>query len=55
MHNYVDSDNELMKLDTRISIQEEKVEVLTAIIKAIHQRGYDIKSAIEWRKFTNGF
>jgi hypothetical protein len=55
VHNYVDSDNELMKLDTRISIQEEKVEVLTAIIKAIHQRGYDIKSAIEWRKFTNGF
>jgi len=55
VHNYVDSDGELMKLDNRISMQEEKVETLTSIIKTIHQRSFDIKHAIEWRKFTHGF
>jgi N6-adenosine-specific RNA methylase IME4 len=34
---------------------EEKVDVVVEIMKCIHKRGYDIKSAIEWRKFTNGF
>ena len=55
VHNYVDSDGELMKLDNRIAMQEEKVETLTSIIKTIHQRSFDIKHAIEWRKFTHGF
>jgi hypothetical protein len=55
VHNYVDSDDELMKLDNRISMQEEKVETLLEIVKAIHKRSFDIKHAIEWRKFTNGF
>jgi hypothetical protein len=55
VHNYVDSDGELMKLDNRISMQEEKVETLLEIVKAIHKRSFDIKHAIEWRKFTNGF
>jgi len=55
VHNYVDSDGELMKLDNRITMQEEKVETLTSNIKTIHQRSFDIKHAIEWRKFTHGF
>jgi hypothetical protein len=55
VHNYVDSDGELMKLDNRISMQEEKVETLLEIVKAIHKRSFDIKHAIEWRKFTQGF
>lgn len=52
---YIDSDGELIRMDERIALLEEKVEVIVEIMKCIHKRGYDIKSAIEWRKFTNGF
>jgi hypothetical protein len=52
---YIDSDRDLIKMDERIALLEEKVEVIVEIMKCIHKRGYDIKSAIEWRKFTNGF
>lgn len=55
VHNYVDSDDSLLKIDNRIAMQEEKVEVLLEIVKAIHKRSFDIKHAIEWRKFTQGF
>jgi hypothetical protein len=52
---YIDSDGDLIRIDERIALLEEKVEVIIEIMKCIHKRGYDIKSAIEWRKFTNGF
>lgn len=52
---YIDSDGDLVRMDERIALLEEKVEVIVEIMKCIHKRGYDIKSAIEWRKFTNGF
>ena len=55
VHNYIDADGELVRIDERIALLEEKVEVIVEIMKCIHKRGYDIKSAIEWRKFTNGF
>lgn len=52
---YIDADDDLLKLETRTAMLEEKVDVVVEIMKCIHKRGYDIKSAIEWRKFTNGF
>ena len=52
---YIDADGDLIRMDERIALLEEKVEVIVEIMKCIHKRGYDIKSAIEWRKFTNGF
>jgi hypothetical protein len=55
VNNYIDADGELVRIDERIALLEEKVEVIMEIMKCIHKRGYDIKSAIEWRKFTNGF
>jgi hypothetical protein len=55
VNNYIDADGELIRIDERIALLEEKVEVVMEIMKCIHKRGYDIKSAIEWRKFTNGF
>ena len=55
VNDYVEADDDIVKIDTRIAVLEEKVEVIVEIMKAVHKRGYDIKSAIEWRKFTNGF
>jgi hypothetical protein len=52
---YIDSDGDLIRIDERIAILEEKVEVIMEIMKCIHKRSFDIKHAIEWRKFTQGF
>lgn len=55
VNNYIDSDQDLIKIDTRIALLEEKVDVIVEIMKCIHKRSFDIKHAIEWRKFTQGF
>lgn len=52
---YIDSDGDLIRIDERIALLEEKVEVIMEIMKCIHKRSFDIKHAIEWRKFTQGF
>jgi len=52
---YIDSDGDLVRMDERIALLEEKVEAIVEIMKCIHKRSFDIKHAIEWRKFTNGF
>jgi len=49
---YMDADNELSQLKLKIDLQKEKVDLCESIIKAIMHRGYNIKSAIEWIKFT---
>jgi Recombination, repair and ssDNA binding protein UvsY len=55
VNNYIDADGELIRIDERIALLEEKVEVVIEIMKCIHKRSFDIKHAIEWRKFTQGF
>ena len=51
---YMDADKETVKLSLKIGIQQEKVELLESIIKSLNNRGYNIKAAIEWIRFTNG-
>jgi len=51
--NYVDSDDEMIKLLTKIAYQEEVVMLLEDILKSINNRGFQIRAAIDWRKLTN--
>ena len=51
---YMDADTELIKLSLKIGIQQEKIELLESIIKSLTNRGYQIKSAIDFIKFTMG-
>jgi len=53
LSSYVDSDDEMIKLFTKIAYQEEVVSILEDILKSINNRGFHIKSAIDWRKLTN--
>jgi hypothetical protein len=53
INSYVDSDDEMIKLLTKIAYQEEVVSILEDILKSINNRGFHIKSAIDWRKLTN--
>jgi hypothetical protein len=51
---YMDADKDLIKISLKIGIQQEKVELLESIIKSFNSRGFNIKAAIEWQKFTMG-
>ena len=54
VNNYVDADNEVINLTLKIGIQQEKLELLESIIKSLTNRGFNIKSAIDWEKFKVG-
>lgn len=51
---YIDADNDIVKLSLKIGVQEEKVETLESIIKAINNRGFQIKNYIDFMRFTHG-
>lgn len=51
---YIDADQDIIKLNLKVSVQQEKVDTLEAIIKAITNRGFLIKSAIDWERFKVG-
>lgn len=51
---YVENDKEIIDLNIRISYQQELVEVLEEIIKAINNRGFVIKNSLDFIKFING-
>lgn len=51
---YIDSDKDIIKVRTRIQLQEERVSYLENIVKSIANRGWLIRSAIDWKKFLGG-
>lgn len=51
---YLDADKDLVELKNKMSIQEEKVEYLSSVLKGIMNRQFHIRDAIAWRKFLNG-
>lgn len=51
---YLESDPDINKLTAKIQTQEEKCTFLENTIKGIMNRHWIIRSAIEWKKFTNG-
>jgi hypothetical protein len=53
IHTYVDTDSDMIELNLRMSYQQEVVDVVEEIMKAINGRQWNIRNAIEWRKFSN--
>jgi hypothetical protein len=51
---YVDADDNVIESKKMIALQEEKVDYLEAIVKGLSTRGYLIKNAIDWKRFTEG-
>ena len=51
---YIDADDDIIEGKKKISLQEEKVDYLEAIVKGLSNRGYLIKNAIDWKRFTEG-
>ncbi len=51
---YIEADEDIIKLKKNIVLLEEKIHYLDSIIKMISNRGFQIKSAIDWIKYKNG-
>lgn len=51
---YVEADQDVINLNLKIGIQQEKVEFVMSIIKSLVNRGFQIKSAIDWERFQVG-
>lgn len=54
MDNVLQTDDELIKQYDKVEYAKTIVYHLEQIIRSINSRTWDIKSAIEWYKFTNG-
>jgi hypothetical protein len=51
---YIESDGSYVDKVLKMNVQEEKVDYVEGILKSINNRGFQIKNAIDWLKFTNG-
>ena len=51
---YLESDKDIVQTNIKIVNQKEKLAFLEEVIKNINQRNFQIKNAIDWKKFTNG-
>jgi len=51
---YIESDDLYIESNLEVAMQQEKVDYLEAIIKSLNNRNFQIKSAIDWYKFTSG-
>lgn len=51
---YIESDAEVIAIDSKLFLQQEKVDFLEQSLKAINNLQWHIRDAIAWRKFING-
>ena len=51
---FLDSDENLQFIEMKIKYKESVVDYLQDVIKIINNRQWNIRSAIDWLKFTNG-
>jgi hypothetical protein len=51
---YLESDDLYIEINLKVAMQQEKVDYLDAIIRSLNNRNFQIKSALDWLKFTQG-
>ena len=54
VNSYVESDDDIIKLKETIALMEEKINYIDLVIRMINNRGFQIKSAIDWIKYKDG-
>ena len=52
---FIESDDDIMKLQYRIDYIEQTLLYLDSVLRMINNRNIQIKNAIDWEKFKNGF
>ena len=51
---FIEADEEIRELKGKVEYYETVVEYLQEVVKSISNRSFQIKNAIEWRKFEAG-
>jgi hypothetical protein len=51
---YISADEEMINAENKVGYLETVVDYIKGVIKSVDNRGWDIKNAIEWRKFEAG-
>ena len=51
---HIDADKDIINMNLKIAVQQEKVDVLEQIIRHISNRGYLLKTMLDWEKFKVG-
>jgi hypothetical protein len=54
VENYIESDDLYIETNLKVAMQQEKVDYLDSIIKSLNSRNFQIKSALDWLRFTQG-
>jgi hypothetical protein len=54
VENYIESDDLYIDANLQVAMQQEKVDYLDAIIRSLNNRNFQIKSALDWLRFTQG-
>ena len=52
---YLSSDDDLIKIQTKMDYYQVMLNYLDSILKNINNRTFQIKNAIEWQKFIRGY
>ena len=52
---HLEADDKMNKVDMKIKYYDTMLKFLEEIIRAVSNRTYQIKNAIEWNKFQTGF
>jgi hypothetical protein len=50
----MDADPKLIELKSKIAVTEIKIKTVEEFLKALNNRNFNIKSAIDWQKMMNG-
>ena len=51
---FIDADDEIIKIEAKITLQQEIVNYLESVVKMISNRQWNIRAALDWIKFTQG-
>ena len=51
---YIQQDEDIIEMSNKVTLQKEKISLVESIMQQISNRGYQIKSIIDWEKFKAG-
>lgn len=51
---FIDADSDVIEHTLKVSLQQEKVDLLDSIIKSLSPRGYNLRVAMDFLRFQNG-
>lgn len=51
---YIQQDDDIIEMSYKVTAQKEKISLVESIMQQVNNRGYQIKSIIDWERFKEG-